>query len=266
MSSYLSDIDRERVPAHVAIVMDGNGRWAQQRGLPRTDGHGAGEEALFDTVKGGRRGRPSLDDRVRVQHGELEAPGRRGAVPHELQPRGSCSATATSCTRIERAHPVHGPAGTGACRARSPGRWRPRRTSRATPPDDVHHRVQLRRAGGDRGRGPADRAGARRGGAGQGTPTRARHLLPPVRRGDARPGPVDPNRRAKSGSRTSCCRSAAYAELWFTPMFWPDFSREDLVRGDPGLPEAQPALRRGPVRGRLSLSSAGRTRTIPRAA
>jgi undecaprenyl diphosphate synthase len=51
--SYLSDIDRDRVPAHVAIVMDGNGRWAQQRGLPRTEGHGAGEEALFDTVKGG---------------------------------------------------------------------------------------------------------------------------------------------------------------------------------------------------------------------
>jgi undecaprenyl diphosphate synthase len=51
--SYLADIDRDRVPGHVAIVMDGNGRWAQQRGLPRTDGHGAGEEALFDTVKGG---------------------------------------------------------------------------------------------------------------------------------------------------------------------------------------------------------------------
>jgi undecaprenyl diphosphate synthase len=40
------------VPAHVAIVMDGNGRWATQRGLPRTEGHGAGEEALWDTVKG----------------------------------------------------------------------------------------------------------------------------------------------------------------------------------------------------------------------
>ncbi len=53
MSSYLGDIDPERVPAHVAIVMDGNGRWAQQRGLPRTEGHAAGEEALFDTVKGG---------------------------------------------------------------------------------------------------------------------------------------------------------------------------------------------------------------------
>jgi undecaprenyl diphosphate synthase len=40
------------VPRHVAIVMDGNGRWAQQRGLKRTDGHAAGEEALFDTVEG----------------------------------------------------------------------------------------------------------------------------------------------------------------------------------------------------------------------
>ena len=33
MSSYLPDIDPDRVPAHVAIVMDGNGRWATQRGL-----------------------------------------------------------------------------------------------------------------------------------------------------------------------------------------------------------------------------------------
>src|SRR3954447_5699251 len=32
--------------------MDGNGRWAQKRGLARTDGHAAGEEALFDTVEG----------------------------------------------------------------------------------------------------------------------------------------------------------------------------------------------------------------------
>jgi undecaprenyl diphosphate synthase len=41
------------VPHHVAIVMDGNGRWAQRRGLKRTDGHAAGEKALFDTVNGG---------------------------------------------------------------------------------------------------------------------------------------------------------------------------------------------------------------------
>jgi undecaprenyl diphosphate synthase len=51
--SYLSDLDLDRLPRHVAIVMDGNGRWAQQRGLPRTEGHAAGEESLFDTVEGG---------------------------------------------------------------------------------------------------------------------------------------------------------------------------------------------------------------------
>lgn len=46
-------LDMTRIPAHVALVMDGNGRWAQRRGLKRTDGHAAGEEALFDTVEGG---------------------------------------------------------------------------------------------------------------------------------------------------------------------------------------------------------------------
>jgi undecaprenyl diphosphate synthase len=40
------------VPKHVAIVMDGNGRWAKDRGLPRTAGHEAGESSLFDVVEG----------------------------------------------------------------------------------------------------------------------------------------------------------------------------------------------------------------------
>jgi undecaprenyl diphosphate synthase len=40
------------VPRHVAIVMDGNGRWAKARGLPRTVGHERGEHSLFDVVEG----------------------------------------------------------------------------------------------------------------------------------------------------------------------------------------------------------------------
>ncbi|MEM8926319.1 MAG: polyprenyl diphosphate synthase [Actinomycetota bacterium] len=48
----LSKIDLDRVPEHVACVMDGNGRWAKERGLKRTDGHTAGEEALLDVVEG----------------------------------------------------------------------------------------------------------------------------------------------------------------------------------------------------------------------
>ncbi len=42
----------DRVPGHVAIIMDGNGRWANARGLRRNAGHEAGEEALFRSVEG----------------------------------------------------------------------------------------------------------------------------------------------------------------------------------------------------------------------
>ncbi|WP_296666274.1 isoprenyl transferase [Demequina sp.] len=46
------DLPREAVPRHVAVVMDGNGRWAKERGLPRTAGHERGEAALLDVVAG----------------------------------------------------------------------------------------------------------------------------------------------------------------------------------------------------------------------
>jgi trans,polycis-decaprenyl diphosphate synthase len=45
-------IPADRLPFHVAIVMDGNGRWATQRGLTRTDGHRAGEAVVIDIVCG----------------------------------------------------------------------------------------------------------------------------------------------------------------------------------------------------------------------
>ena len=46
------DLPSGAVPEHVAVVMDGNGRWARARGLPRTAGHEAGESPLFDVVEG----------------------------------------------------------------------------------------------------------------------------------------------------------------------------------------------------------------------
>ncbi|MGC8480534.1 MAG: polyprenyl diphosphate synthase [Acidimicrobiales bacterium] len=52
MTAVPPGVDPRRIPVHIGCVMDGNGRWAQRRGLPRTDGHAAGEEALFDTVLG----------------------------------------------------------------------------------------------------------------------------------------------------------------------------------------------------------------------
>jgi len=57
----LSQIDREKLPRHIAIIMDGNGRWAIKRGLPRTQGHKKGVEAVMHTIEGCRKlGIPNL--------------------------------------------------------------------------------------------------------------------------------------------------------------------------------------------------------------
>lgn len=54
-SQLLGVIDWERLPRHVAVIMDGNGRWAAQRGQPRITGHRAGVEAVRAAVDTGAR-------------------------------------------------------------------------------------------------------------------------------------------------------------------------------------------------------------------
>jgi len=51
----LVDLDSKRLPRHVAIIMDGNGRWASGRGLPRIEGHRRGKEAVRAVVETARR-------------------------------------------------------------------------------------------------------------------------------------------------------------------------------------------------------------------
>ena len=53
--SLLRRIDRSRLPRHVAIIMDGNGRWAGKRFLPRIEGHRAGVQAVRETVESAAR-------------------------------------------------------------------------------------------------------------------------------------------------------------------------------------------------------------------
>lgn len=48
-------LDLDRLPRHVAVIMDGNGRWAKARSLPRVEGHRAGVEAVRDTVEAAAR-------------------------------------------------------------------------------------------------------------------------------------------------------------------------------------------------------------------
>lgn len=52
MTLDLSRVVMDRIPRHIGLILDGNGRWANARDLPRTAGHMAGEAALFDTVEG----------------------------------------------------------------------------------------------------------------------------------------------------------------------------------------------------------------------
>jgi undecaprenyl diphosphate synthase len=47
----LEEIDKKKLPKHIAIIMDGNGRWAKKRGLPRVMGHKAGMDAIKKTVR-----------------------------------------------------------------------------------------------------------------------------------------------------------------------------------------------------------------------
>ncbi|MBZ5495338.1 MAG: isoprenyl transferase [Acidobacteriia bacterium] len=50
-ASLLRSIDRDRLPRHVAVIMDGNGRWARQRRLPRVAGHRAGIDSVREIVE-----------------------------------------------------------------------------------------------------------------------------------------------------------------------------------------------------------------------
>ncbi len=50
-NNIIYDIDLNNIPTHIAIIMDGNGRWAKARFLPRTAGHKAGVETIRDIVK-----------------------------------------------------------------------------------------------------------------------------------------------------------------------------------------------------------------------
>jgi len=50
----MTELDTTRIPRHVGLILDGNGRWANMRNLPRTAGHAAGEASLFATIESAR--------------------------------------------------------------------------------------------------------------------------------------------------------------------------------------------------------------------
>ncbi len=204
--------------------MDGNGRWAQQRGLKRTDGHAAGEEALFDAVEGALElgirwltvyafstenwRRPVDEVRYLMRFNESILTRRRDELNEQ-----------------RRAHPVQWPAGL----ARARGGCSSARTSRSSSPRD-NRRLTLTIAFNYGGR--AEIVDAVKALVAEGTPADKidekairRHLYDPEM--------PDPDLVIRTSGEYRISNfllwELAYSELVFTEVLWPDFRREHLA-------------------------------------
>ena len=86
--SFNNEIDAARIPRHVAIIMDGNGRWAKAKGLPRTAGHQEGVETVKKITEEAVRLGQILDF-IYVLHRKLESSGTRDCGTHGVDSRPS---------------------------------------------------------------------------------------------------------------------------------------------------------------------------------
>jgi undecaprenyl diphosphate synthase len=226
VSSFLPDLDRARIPRHVAIVMDGNGRWAAQRGLPRTKGHEAGERALYDVVEG------ALDVGLRYLTVYAFSTENWRRPPSEVRWLMNFNRTLIRSRRDE----LHD----RGVQIRFLGR-RDRRLPRSVQRemDDAERmtrgntRLQLNVALNYGGRAEVidavkrllaeHDAGHLRGG---------RVSEASIGRRLYRPEIPDPDLVIRTSGEMRISNfliwQAAYSELWFTPVLWPDFNREHL--------------------------------------
>ena len=77
--SYKEEIDLNRIPQHVAIIMDGNGRWAKQRGHERSYGHQAGAETVHVIAEEAAKLGVRIPYFIYVLYRELESSVGRGS-------------------------------------------------------------------------------------------------------------------------------------------------------------------------------------------
>jgi undecaprenyl diphosphate synthase len=224
--SYLQDLDPSRIPRHVAIVMDGNGRWAAQRGLPRTKGHEAGEQALYDVVEG------ALD--VGLRYLTVYAFSTENWRRPRAEVRWLMNFNRTLIRR--RRDELHD----RGVQIRFIGRrdWRmPRSVQREM--DDAERmtrrnsRLQLNVALNYGGRTEIVDAVKRLLAEHDAGRLRGERLTEAsISRRLYRPDVPDPDLVIRTSGEMRISNfliwEAAYAELWFTPVLWPDFNREHL--------------------------------------
>jgi undecaprenyl diphosphate synthase len=224
--SFLQDLDPKRIPRHVAIVMDGNGRWAAQRGLPRTKGHEAGEEALYDVVEG------ALD--VGLRHLTVYAFSTENWRRPRAEVRWLMNFNRTLIRK--RRDELH----ERGVQIRFTGRrdWRlPRSVQRemedAERKTRRNTRLQLNVALNYGGRGEIVDAVKRLLAEHDAGRLRGERLTEAsISRRLYRPDVPDPDLVIRTSGEMRISNfliwEAAYTELWFTPVLWPDFNREHL--------------------------------------
>jgi len=213
------------VPGHVAIVMDGNGRWARSRGLPRTAGHEAGEAALFDVIEG------AIEIGVRHVSAYAFSTENWKRSPEEVRFLMGFNRDVIRRRRDE----MHALGVRVRWAGRRPRLWRSvvtelENAERLTARNDVITLTMCVNYGGRAEIVDAARALAREAAAGRLDPERidertlARHLDEPDL------PDVDLFLRTSGEQRTSnfLLWQSAYAELVFLDVLWPDMDRRHL--------------------------------------
>jgi undecaprenyl diphosphate synthase len=213
------------VPKHIALVMDGNGRWAQQRGLPRTRGHEAGEDALYDCVEG------AIQLGVGCVSAYAFSTENWKRSPEEV----AFIMRFTASVFERRIDEIHGLGVRVRWAGRRPRLWRSvidrlEEMERYTANNDVLDLVMCVNYGGRAEIADAAAAIARDAVAGNLKPDRisektfARYLDEPDM------PDVDLLIRTSGEQRVSnfWLWQAAYAEMAFVDTLWPDFDRRDL--------------------------------------
>ena len=101
-AAKLSAAAQELLPLHVAVIMDGNGRWAKERGLPRIEGHRRGAESARAIIKAASESGIRYLTPLHVFGRKLESPQNRGGRDHEilgvLPQKGHLNWTETMCS------------------------------------------------------------------------------------------------------------------------------------------------------------------------
>jgi undecaprenyl diphosphate synthase len=211
------------VPAHVAIIMDGNGRWAQQRGLPRLAGHRAGTENIRRIIQG------CVDYGVEVL--TLYAFSTENWRRPDSEVRGLMAILAEVIDRETRELHKNGVRlrHIGELAALPPSLRD--RVERAVHLTRENSRLTLNVAFNYGGRSEIVRAVQRIVESGIASDDVTEELIGGYLDTAGLPDP-DLIIRTAGEMRLSnfLLWQAAYAEYWSTPMFWPDFGRDDLYQ------------------------------------